>query len=190
MARENKQIQQLLREARSGNRASLGNLAVIVRERMYPFVFRTTLNHDLTEDILQETLLAVVQQISTLRGDRKFWPWVYRIAWNKVQDNFRRHRVRSLARAFFLKNQHHTKRTQADNRNLLEARIHEETLQQVSSILEQLSRRHRDILRLRYYDRLPYNQIASMTRTTPEEARVRSFRARKSLKAHMVGCLL
>ena len=190
MTGENKQIQELLCEARSGNRKSLGHLAIIVRKRLYPFIFRTTFNHDLTEDILQETLLAVVQQISTLKGSSKFWPWVYRIAWSKIQNSYRRRRVRSLGKAFFLRNQHHKSRTQISKGNLLEDKIHEETLQQISSVLEQLSRQHRDILRLRYYDRLPYAQIASMTQTTPSKARVRSFRARKTLKARMVGCLI
>jgi DNA-directed RNA polymerase specialized sigma24 family protein len=46
-------IRQLLSEARSGNRASMERLAIIVRERLYSFVFRTTLDHDLTEDVLQ-----------------------------------------------------------------------------------------------------------------------------------------
>ncbi len=190
MTRDNIQIQQLLCEARSGNRTSMGHLAVIVRKRLYSFIFRTTLNHDQTEDILQETLLAVVQQITTLRGNRKFWPWVYRIAWSKIQDSFRRRRVRSLSRAYFLWNQNHTNRTQAGKNNLLEAKIHEETLQQVSSVIEQLSWQQKDILRLRYYEQLPYTRIASLTHTTPGKARVRSFRARKSLKARMVGCLI
>ncbi|MFC1792220.1 hypothetical protein ACFL3Q_01380 [Planctomycetota bacterium] len=48
MNENNENIQQLLSEARSGNRASMGWLAGIVRERLYPFVFRTTFDHDLT----------------------------------------------------------------------------------------------------------------------------------------------
>jgi len=95
MSKDNEYIQQLLSEARSGSRASMGRLAVIIWKRMYPFVFRTTLNHDLTEDILQETLLTVIRQVTSLRERPRFWPWMYRIAWSKIQDNLRRRRVRT-----------------------------------------------------------------------------------------------
>ena len=94
MKKDNKYIQKLLSSARSGSRKSMGQLAVVVWERLYPFVFRTTFDHDLSEDILQETLLAVMREVASLREPRRFWPWVYRIAWNKIQDSRRRSRLR------------------------------------------------------------------------------------------------
>lgn len=190
MNENNEYIQQLLSEAGSGSRASMGHLAVIVWERLYPFVLRTTLNHDLTEDILQETLLTVVRQVTSLRESLRFWPWVYRIAWSKIRDNLRRRRVRASGKAYLLQKQYHASFAQAASDNLLEAKIHKETLQQVSDVLEQLSFQHRDVLRLRYYEQLPYAEIASLTRTTPQMARVRFYRAKKSLKARLLACCL
>ncbi len=185
MNEDNEYIQQLLSEARSGSRTSMGRLAVVVWERLYPFVFRTTLDHDLTEDVLQETLMTMVRKVNSLRDGRKFWPWVFRVAWSRVQDNLRRRRLRSFKKAELFQNQ-----CRADNNSPLESKIHEEKLQQVSDVVGQLNRQHRDVLRLRYYEQLPYTEIASLTRTTPQEARVRSHRARKSLKARLpAGCL-
>jgi len=180
---DNENIQQLLSEVRSGNRASMERLAGIVRERLYPFVFRTTLNHDLTEDVLQETLLTMVRQIACLREERKFWPWVFRIAWSKLQDNQRRRRHQYSGKASFRWNQSYE--TRARSGNLLDATIHAERLQQLSEVVEQLSRQHRDILRLRYYEQLPYTEIAALTCTTPQKARARFHRAKKHLKARM-----
>jgi RNA polymerase sigma-70 factor (ECF subfamily) len=185
MSKNNKYIQQLLSEAASNKRTSMGNLAAIVWERLYPFVLRTTLNHDVTEDILQETLLTVVQQITSLRESRRFWPWVYRIAWSKIQDNLRRCRNQSNGKASLLENQSYD--AQADSDSLLEAKIKEETLQQILDVFEKLSYQHRDVLRLRYYEQLPYTEIASLTRTTPQMARVRFYRAKKCLKARLLA---
>jgi RNA polymerase sigma-70 factor (ECF subfamily) len=183
MSQNNDNIQQLLSKACSGSQASMGRLAVIIRERLYPFVFRTTLNHDVTEDVLQETLLSVIRQITSLRESRRFWPWVFRVASNKIQDNLRRRRIQSSGKASFLRNESQDAQTGSDS--VLEAKIREETLQQVSDVVEQLSYQHRDILRLRCYEQLPYAQIASLTRTTPERARTRFHRAKKSLKARL-----
>jgi RNA polymerase sigma-70 factor (ECF subfamily) len=184
MNEDNKNIQQLLSEARSGNRASMGRLAGIVRERLYPFVFRTTLNHDQTEDVLQETLLTMVGQVSCLREKRRFWPWVFRIAWSKLQDNIRLRRTQSSGKASLIRNQ--PCQTQAGSGSILEATIHAERLQRLSALIEQLSRQHRDILHLRYYEQLPYSEIAALTRTTPQKARARFHRAKKFLKARML----
>ena len=186
MSKDNEYIQQLLSEARSGSRTSMGRLAVIVWERIYPFVFRTTLNHDVSEDILQETLLTVIRQVLSLRENRRFWPWVYRIAWSKIQDNLRRRRHQSSGKALLVRDRYDAYDSQAGNDSLLEAKIREETVHQVSAVVEQLSRQYRDVLRLRCFERLPYAQIASLTRTTPEKARVRFHRAKKSLKARLL----
>jgi RNA polymerase sigma-70 factor, ECF subfamily len=188
MKKNNKYIQQLLTDARSGSQKSMGQLALIVWERLYPFVFRTTLNHDLTEDVLQETLLAVMREVACLRESRRFWPWVYRIAWSKIQDSRRRSRLRSSSTVKLIGN--HKGNSQADNENLLDAQIRAENLQQVSEIFEQLDYQYKDVLRLRYYEQLPYEKIASITRTTPQMARVRSHRAKKCLKARLLACLV
>jgi len=188
MNENDKDIQQLLTRARSGSRKSMGELAVAVRERLYPFVFRTTLKHDLTEDVLQETLLTVVRQVASLRESRRFWPWVYRIAWSKIQDNHRRSRLRSNSKVSLLRYRANDARVGSDS--ILDAQIHAESLRQVSEVLDKLSYKHKDVLRLRYYEQLPYERIASMTRTTPQMARVRFHRAKKSLKAHLSACFV
>ena len=184
MNEDNENIQQLLSETRSGNRASMGRLAAIVWERLYPFVYRTTLNHDLTEDVLQETLLTMVGKVNRLRDNQRFWPWVFRIAYSKLQDNHRRCRAQGSGKASFRWNQSYENR--ACNGNLLEATIHAERLQKLSEVVNQLSRQNRYILRLRYYEQLPYAEIATLTRTTPQKARARFHRAKKHLKARML----
>jgi RNA polymerase sigma-70 factor (ECF subfamily) len=183
MNEDNENIQYLLSEARSGSSRSMGLLADIVRERLYSFVFRTTLDHDLTEDVLQETLLTMVGQITCLRDKGRFWPWVFRIAYNKLQDNLRSRRNHGSAKALFRQNR--ICESQADNDGILEDTIHAERLQQLSEVVKQLSRQNRDILRLRYYEQLPYTEIAALTRTTPQKARARFHRAKKHLKAQM-----
>ena len=174
-------IQCLLSQARSGSRAGMERLAVITWKRLYPVVFRATWNHDLTEDILQETLLAVVQEVNSLRDVRRFWPWVHRIARNKIQDHLRRSRLQASGKAFL-------RRQSSDTHaggDILDAKIHEEKLQRLTALVEQLSRKYRDVLRLRYYEQMPYTEIALITCTTPEKARARFHRARKRLKAQL-----
>ena len=178
---DSRHTQRLLYQARSGSRVGMGRLAVITWKRLYPIIFRQTWNHDITEDILQETLLVVVQEVNSLRDTRRFWPWVYRIAKNKIRDNLRRSHLADSSKTL-LRSRSGNDQASGD---VLDAKIREEKIQQLSVLIEQLNRQHKDILRLRYYEQLPYTEIASMTHTTPEKVRSCFHRARKRLKAQL-----
>ncbi len=177
---------QFLAEARSGGQAALGRLAVLVWERLYPFIFRMTLSRDATEDVLQETLLTMLRRLRSLRDGERFWPWIYRIAWNKVQDRLRDRRLQSRSEIILLRRRSEDDRS-GDN-DPLATQVREETLEQVTAAMARLDRRQRDILRLRCYDDLPYTEIAARTRTSPDGARVRFHRAKKSLRTQLVCC--
>lgn len=182
--REDDETIGLLSQARSGSRGSMGRLAVLVWEQLYPFVFRTTLSRDASEDVLQETLLAMISRLDSLRDDGKFWPWIYRIAWTKIQNLLRRRHQQSTLR----RDPHVAGERQGRGESVLDATIRAETLAQIAAAVEQLSGRHRDVLHLRCYEQLAYTEIASRTQTTPERARVHFHRAKKSLKAHLQTC--
>ena len=186
MSAENQQ-RELLILARSGDKVGLGELAAVVWERLHPFVLRITLNHDATEDVLQETLLAMICGIRSLRDPERFWPWMYRIAYAKIQDAFRRRRLQISMQSVFLQDGRHGDGAERGRDNPLDSNIHAETLQQVATAVEQLDRRHKDVVRLRYYEQLPYTEIASRTRTTPQRARVRFHRAKQSLRNRLLA---
>jgi len=176
---------QFLIGARSGDRVATGRLAVLVWERLYPYVFRTTLDRDAAEDILQETLLAMLLRLGSLRNEERFWPWIYRIAWSKIRNRFRHRRLCNLYERMV----HPGRDIECDGRfseiSPLDAQVREETLREVSTAVARLKREHRDILHLRCYEDLPYTEIAARTQTTPQEARVHFHRAKNCLKKHL-----
>lgn len=178
---------QFLAEARSGDRVAMGRLAKLVWERVYPFVFRVTPDHNAAEDILQETLLAMLCRLDSLRDDKRFWPWIHRIAWHKVQDRLRDRRLQSLVLAELARRE--SAAGAGSVPDPLDTQVREESLQQLAAALDQLSTRHRDILRLRCYEQLAYPEIAARTRTTAARARTHFHRARKSLEKCLVCCV-
>ncbi len=178
-----------LAEARSGDRVAMGNLARIVWDRVYSFAFRTTLDHNEAEDVVQETLLAMICRLGTLRDNGRFWPWIYRIAWSKIQNGHRARRLRSCLEGELLRATAGARHGSASNDTPLDVQVREETLEQVSAAVEQLSHDHRDILQLRCYDDLDYAEIAARARTTPARARTHFHRAKKSLKERLACCV-
>lgn len=182
MSAEN-QHRVLLDRARAGDRAGMGELAGAVWQRLHPFVFRITLCHDVTEDVLQETLLAMICGVESLREPQRFWPWMYRIAYAKTQDAFRKRRRQTSVQNVLL-DRHRADGEWGDG-DPADAKLRAETLEGVAAAVEQLKDRYRDIVHLRCYEDLPYTEIASRTRTTPQRARVRFHRAKASLRTSL-----
>ncbi|MFP2996493.1 RNA polymerase sigma factor [Spongiivirga sp. MCCC 1A20706] len=53
------------------------------QERLYWHIRRMLLNHDDTDDVLQNTFIKVFRSISKFKGDSKLYTWMYRIATNE-----------------------------------------------------------------------------------------------------------
>ena len=159
---------------------SLGRLAELVQDRLFMYLYRITLDRDLSQDLMQETLLSMVKNISGLREADHFWPWICRIARSKTQQYFRDRQREMTVRVSVSKEAR--ERTNDDALNLL---IHKETLKYISDAVGQLKQQYRDIVRLRCFEQLPYSKIAPLAHCTRQHARVRLHRARKSLKKQL-----
>ena len=53
------------------------------KERLYWHIRRIVLNHDDTDDVLQNTFIKIYRNIEKFKGDSKLYSWMYRIATNE-----------------------------------------------------------------------------------------------------------
>ncbi|MDF0716313.1 RNA polymerase sigma factor [Muricauda sp. 334s03] len=53
------------------------------KERLYWHIRRIVLDHDDTDDVLQNTFIKVYRNIEKFKGDSKLYSWMYRIATNE-----------------------------------------------------------------------------------------------------------
>jgi RNA polymerase sigma-70 factor (ECF subfamily) len=153
-------------------------LALAVRERLHPFIVGAVRDRHAAEDVLQDTLVVLIERVHLLRRPDRFWPWVYRVAWSKVQDHFRdRGRVRLMASD--AEGQPDCCRTSVGD--LLDTMVHQETVEHLVAAFHQLNPRCRVVLYLRFYEQMPYRQIASLMHSTPSRVRVQFHRAKQLL---------
>ena len=62
-------------------------------KRIFNFVMRTVMNHDVAEDITSEAFFRALRRFSTFRPDRgSFSSWIYRIATNTMRNHFKKNR--------------------------------------------------------------------------------------------------
>ena len=65
----------IITKARQGDRTSMGQLAEVAEPRLLTYIFRLTLNKDLSEELCQKTLVKMVQSLKTLKNIDRFWNW-------------------------------------------------------------------------------------------------------------------
>ena len=75
---------ELVGRARLGDQESMEQLAKLAEPRLRAYIYRTTLNDQLTGDMVQETLLEMIKSLNCLEKVESFWPWLFKTASSKV----------------------------------------------------------------------------------------------------------
>jgi len=174
---------QTIRQAQAGNPQSLSAVAEQVRQKVYTYIYRLTLDYHLSQDITQETVLEMIKALPQLEVHHVsgFWGWIFRTALGKVQHHFRLQGAKRLARKttsdeFILESQ------ASDDNNPMNALVSEEIRKTVLGAMQAIKIKYRNILVLRCFENLSYGQIAGITGGSELKARLLFFRAKHSLK--------
>jgi len=175
---------ELVEQAQLGNHESMNRLAELVEGRLFAYIYRLTLNYDLTQDLLQETLLGMVKSLNELRDSNRFWAWLFRTALGKVQHHFREQR-KQIAQMSTLNKKRLLKRIPKDFDDGLNSLIRKELSDTILEAMTELRLRHRSVLALRCFEQMPYSEIAPLMNCTELQARVLFFRAKHSLKRQL-----
>ena len=111
-----------LRDAISQSRKQFNATASDVRPRLHRFCARMCGSSLDGEDVVQETLAEAFYNLTTLKDESRFEPWMFRIAYHKCIDFLRRQRGRDGDEAF---DETHELARQADDAAFLDAPIDE-----------------------------------------------------------------
>ncbi|EIA07855.1 RNA polymerase sigma factor [Flavobacterium frigoris] len=82
MPEEEEFIQQLL-NPKTQNEA-FQRLLLAYQKPLYNHIRNIVLNHDDTDDVLQNTFIKVFQHLKKFKGESKLFSWIYRIATNEA----------------------------------------------------------------------------------------------------------
>jgi len=171
------ELVRLVKRAQLGDRESLNRLSEQAKVRLYEYVFRLTLEEDLAQDIVQETILEMFRIFNKLEKSERFWNWLHGIAFNKVRSHYGRrwrHKTTSLSEADL-------EIPARDSQNGLAGMINRELRQVVVRSMQELEPRHRAVLTMRCYEQMPYSKIAELMGCTEFGAQSLFYRAKKSL---------
>jgi RNA polymerase sigma-70 factor (ECF subfamily) len=168
---------ELVKRAQLGDKESLNRLAELAKQRLYAYIYRLTLTHELTQDILQESMLEMFKFLDKLQKAEGFWPWLRKIAANKVRTHYGNKQNRTTVSLTEIDD----KSLQRDSQEGVADLIRQELKQTILSAMQQLKPRHRHILVLRCYEQMKYSEIGEEMGCSEFGARRLFYRAKKSL---------
>ncbi|MBA7641645.1 hypothetical protein ES703_49330 [subsurface metagenome] len=174
----------LVKQAQCGDSEAMSQLSQQVADRVLPYIQGLTLNYDLSQEILQETLLELVKSLDRVKSPESFWCWIYRQALGKVQHHFRdRSRQRSIVLrvASGLLGQ-----STDESLSGLNYVMRMELSEIVLKAMDKLKIEYRNVLLLRCFENLSYAEIAQVLDCKELHARVLFFRAKRSLGRYLV----
>ena len=174
-----------VRDAQHGDPKSMDRLAEAARPRLYAYIYRLTLNHDLAQDLLQETLLKMVESIKDLEYPERFWCWLFRTALGNVQHYYRdRAREQAVAFSTLTRDRLAEYLAQEDEEGLNRA-MRKELSHTIVDAMARLRLAYRNVLMLRCYEQMSYADIADQMGCKELRARVLFFRAKHSLSRQL-----
>lgn len=145
---------------------------------IYAFCFKMLLDREQALDVMQETFLRIYENRDRLLNAGSFKAWTFTIARNQCLNQLRRsHRHVALDDKL--------PPPEAPAMRQLAALEKSEQVALVNHFLAQLKPDYREVLILREYQNLSYEEIAAITRSTLSAVKSRLFKARRKLAAFM-----
>lgn len=150
------------------------------QRRVYWHVRRMVIDHDDTDDLVQNTFIRVWEKLDQFREDARLFTWIYRIATNEALQFLAKKRTVSI--------------DEVDS-DLLE-KLHtpayfngdQATLKLQEAVL-QLPDKQRLVFNLKYFDNMKYEDIAELTETSVGALKASYHHAVKKIEDFIQGSL-
>ncbi|GIV62457.1 MAG: RNA polymerase sigma24 factor [Rhodothermaceae bacterium] len=170
--------QVLIEAFQAGDEFAFVSLYNRYKGSVYAFCVKMLLDRALAQDVLQETFLRVYENRDRLLKSDSFRAWLFTIARNQCLNQLRRlQRQVTLDQATPLPN---------PGEDAPMSRMEKsEQIELVNHFLARLKPDYREVLILREYQNLSYEEIAAITRSTVSAVKSRLFKARRKLAVYM-----
>jgi RNA polymerase sigma-70 factor (ECF subfamily) len=133
------------------------------QSKIFGFIYSKISDRDISNDIFQDTFIKVIKTLksNSYNEEGKFLPWVMRIAHNLIIDHFRKNKKMPMLRETeefsifsILKD---------DDKNAENQMINEVIENDLRRIIEELPADQKEVLLMRIYQDLSFNEIAEIT---------------------------
>ena len=180
----------LVRSILSGDRDRFEVLVERYQTRLVNYLYRMVRNLEEAHDLTQEVFIRVYQALDRYDSQYRFSTWLFRVAQNAAIDVIRKRRIQLVPL---------TRRADEGSESTVDLELPDgqpsalETLQgreldaSIRSAIDALPWEYRELILLRHYGELAYEEIAEAKGMPLGTVKNKLFRARQMLKQQLVG---
>lgn len=170
----------LVVKARQGDQKAYADLMVRYKDSIYFMILKMVNNKEDAMDLMVETFAKAFEKLDKYQPDYAFSTWLFRVATNNCIDFIRKKKLNTMSIHGMMDEDGDEKPLQirADTLNPEETSIKKQQTKELKQLIEGLPLRYRNLITLRYFDELSYEEIAQHLDLPLGTVKAQLFRAR------------
>ena len=174
----NDDLAQIIIGCKKGESKSFSKVVDMYSSRCYGYFYRLTGNTDISDELLSELFVKLVEKINTYNGG-SFESWLFRVASNIFHDYLRSKQRQKKALDI--------RRVEVESEIIESKKSDGEQIDKLQMQLERLDEDTRELIMLRFYSELSFKEIAEMRSEPIGTTLAKLHRGLKKLKEFMEG---
>jgi RNA polymerase sigma factor (sigma-70 family) len=170
----------LVVKARGGNQKAYADLMQRYKDSIYFMVLKMVNNKEDAMDLTVETFAKAFEKLDKYQPDYAFSTWLFRVATNNCIDFIRKKKLNTTSIHGMTNEDGEDQQLQikADVLNPEETSIKKQQTEELKVLIQSLPPRYRNLITLRYFDELSYEEIAQQLDLPLGTVKAQLFRAR------------
>ncbi|MBI3195782.1 MAG: RNA polymerase sigma factor [Ignavibacteriae bacterium] len=170
---------ELIVEFKDGNVSGFNELVRRYQKKVYWIARRIVGSHEEADDVTQDVFIKVYEKLKDFRGDSEFYTWLYRITVNTSFSVVSKRKFKDLF-------QYHEVEDRVDIGEEADKALLQKEYQSLLDVaIADLPTQQKAVFQLRYFDELPYQEIAKIMNRSEGAVKANYFFALNKIKNSM-----
>ena len=171
---------ELVNEFREGHVDGFNELVRRYQEKVYWIARRVMRSHDDADDVVQDVFVRVYEALKDFRADAGFYTWLYRITVNVSLNSLRKKRIKDFLRYDEMESELESEDEGSDSQVL-----RKEYQSILERAIERLPPKQKIVFMMRYYDEMPYEEMARVLKKSVGGLKANYFHALKKIQEYV-----
>jgi RNA polymerase sigma-70 factor, ECF subfamily len=166
-----------------GDKSAFNFIILKYQKKIYWVVRKFVLSHDDADDITQEVFIKLYKSLSDFRGESALYTYIYKIAVNYSLNHIKKNNILSNINTNIELDAFKIKSNDLNSDEMYDKNVIARIIQ---NAIKKLPEQQRAVFTLRFYEKLPYEEIASILDTSVGGLKANYFHAFKKIQNYLL----
>lgn len=178
----NSEDKDIIESFKNGNKSAFNYIVLRYQKKIYWLIRKFVLDHDDADDITQEVFLKLYKSLVDFRGDSALYTYIYKMAVNYSLNHIKKNKVQSTQKKDMDSEVYRLKSNEANSDDVYDNKINSAIIKEA---IGKLPEQQRAVFNLRFYEEMPYDEIAEILGTSVGGLKANYFHAFKKIQGFL-----